>query len=70
MFRVRANPGNPYVLSDYSLAVEMEDGDYEVQPVDVPVYQVFQCGTTGANLCIHSLEVGEENDDLGVHPNE
>jgi hypothetical protein len=70
MFRVRANPGNPYVLSDYSLAVEMEDGDYEVQPADVPVYQVFQCGTTGANLCIHSLEVGEENDDLGVHPQE
>jgi hypothetical protein len=68
MFRVRANPGNPYVLSDYSLAVEMEDGYYEVQAADLPVYQVYQCGDKGANLCIHALEAGEENDDWGVHP--
>jgi hypothetical protein len=67
MFRVRANPGNPCVLSDYSLAVEMEDGYYTVQPADLPVYQVYQCGANGTNLCIHPLEAGEENDDLGVH---
>jgi hypothetical protein len=70
MFRVRANPGNPYVLSDYSLVVEMEDGYYTVQAADLPVYQVYQCGANGANVCVHALEVGEENDDWGVHPDE
>ncbi len=70
MFRVRALPGNPYVLSNYTLAVDMEDGDYVVKPADLPVYQVYQCGELGAQLCIHALEAGEENDDLGVHPGE
>jgi hypothetical protein len=70
MFRVRADSGNKYVLSNYDLAVEMEDGYYTVQPEDLPVYQVYQCGNDGANLCIHALAAGEENDDLGVHPDE
>jgi len=70
MFRVRAMLGNPYVLSDYLLAVDMEDGDYKVQPADLPVYQVYQCGEQGTELCIHALQVGEENDDFGVHPDE
>jgi hypothetical protein len=70
MFRVRAARGNPYVLSDYSRAVDMEDGDYVVQAADLPVYQVYQCGEGGVELCIHALAAGEENDDLGVHPAE
>lgn len=70
MFRVRAVPGNPYVLSDYSLAVEMEEGDYTVRPEDLPVYQVYQCSQSGTDLCIHPLQADEDNDDLGVHPNE
>jgi hypothetical protein len=70
MFRVRAAPGNPYVLSDYDLAVEMEDGYYEVQPEDLPVYQVYQCSESGEKLCIHPLEAGEDNDDLGIHPDQ
>jgi hypothetical protein len=70
MFRVRAMPGNPYVLSDYALAVDMEDGDYTVQRADLPVYQVYQCGEQGTELCIHALEAGEENDDFGVHPDQ
>jgi hypothetical protein len=70
MFRVRANPGNPYVLDNYDLAVEMEDGDYVVKSTDLPVYQVYQCGPDDAKLCIHSLKAGEENDDLGIHPDD
>jgi len=70
MFRVRALPGNPYVLSDYSLAVQMEDGYYTVDPSDLPVYQVYQCGEGGRDFCVHALEAGEENDDLGVHPDQ
>lgn len=70
MFRVRAMPGNPYVLSNYELAVEMEEGDYTVLTEDLPVYQVYQCDRSGTKLCIHSLEADEDNDDLGIHPNQ
>jgi hypothetical protein len=70
MFRVRAAPGNPYVLSSYTLAVSMEDGDYTVQPQDLPLYQIYQCSLTGTDLCITSLEAGQDNDEMGVHPPE
>jgi len=68
LFRVRALPGNPYVLSDYDRAVDMEQGGYIVQPRDLPVYQVYQCSASGTDLCIRSLAAGEENDRLGEHP--
>ena len=68
MFRVRAEPSNPYVLANYDIAVETEMGRYRVQPADQPVYQVYQCGQYGAALCIHPLKAGEQNDDWGVHP--
>jgi hypothetical protein len=70
LFRVRASPGNPYVLSDYDLAVDMENGEYTVEPEDLPVYQVYQCSPSGTDLCIGSLEAGEDNDRLGVHPDD
>jgi hypothetical protein len=70
LFRVRALPGNPYVLSDYALAVDMEIGEYTVQPEDLPLYQVYQCSPNDTDLCIRSLEAGEDNDRLGVHPDE
>jgi hypothetical protein len=69
-FRVRAMPGNPYVMSDYDLVVDMEDGTYEMQPEDLPAYQLYQCSEDGTGLCIRALAVGEENDRLGVHPDE
>jgi hypothetical protein len=70
LFRVRAMPGNPYVLTDYELAVDMENGEYTVQPGDLPVYQVYQCSLSGTDLCIRPLEAGEDNDRLGFHPDE
>lgn len=66
VFRVRATPGNPYVLSDYGDDVATEDGDYEVQPDDLPVYQIYECSPDGTKLCIESLEAGQENDRDGV----
>jgi hypothetical protein len=68
LFRVRATPGNPYVVSSYDDAVDMENGEYTVQPEDLPVYQVYQCSPSGTDLCMHSLAAGEDNDDFGVHP--
>src|ERR1700683_1060617 len=69
-FRVRAVPGNPYVMSDYDQVVDMEDGTYEVQPEDLPAYQLYQCSPSGTDLCIRPLAAGEENDRLGVHPDD
>lgn len=68
LFRVRALPGNPYVLTDFDLVASMEEGSYIVQPQDLPVYQVFQCSERWTELCIMPLEAEEENDNEGIHP--
>jgi hypothetical protein len=68
VFRVRALPGNPYNLSDYDDAVSTEAGDYEVQPGDIPIYQIYQCNLAGTQLCMEPLRVGDTNDHDGVHP--
>jgi len=67
MFRVRAAPGNPYVLTNFDSAAETENGEYEVQPADLPLYQVYECGEEGQELCIGPLKAGEKNDAPGVH---
>lgn len=69
-FRVHARPGNPYVLSDADLVEEMEEGSFTVRAEDLPVYQIYQCSAAGTDLCIRALEAGEDNDRLGVHPEE
>jgi hypothetical protein len=70
LFRVRATPGNPYVVSRYDDAVDAENGEYIVQPEDLPAYQIYQCSLNGADLCIRPLQAGEDNDRTGVHPEE
>jgi hypothetical protein len=67
VFRVRAMPGNPYVLPDYETATDTEEGTYVVQPQDLPIYQVYQCTDTGLDLCLRRLKAGEENNRLGVY---
>jgi hypothetical protein len=67
VFRVRASPGNHYVMTDYEDAVDMEEGHYVLLPEDLPAYQVYQCTTTGLDICIRSLQAGEENNRLGVY---
>jgi hypothetical protein len=67
MFRVRAAPGNPYVLTNYDLTSEAENGEYTVQPADLPVYEVYQCGKEDEDFCIHALKAGEKNGDRGVN---
>lgn len=68
MFRVRALPGNPYCMTDYDSAADMEEGAYEMSAEDLPAYQVYQCSVTGSDLCIRPLKEGEVNDRLGIHP--
>ena len=67
LFRVRGDEGGFYNLGDYELAVNMEEGEYQVQPDDLPLYQVYQCTETGTVLCIAPLHAGEENDAMGVY---
>lgn len=69
-FRVRALPGNPYVMSRSEDTDAMEEGSYVVKPEDLPAYQVYQCDASGTLLCISPLKAGEENDTLGVHPDQ
>jgi hypothetical protein len=66
-FRVRAEPGNPYVLDDYELAIDVEEGTYVVEPQDLPLHEVYQCSESGTELCIRALGAGEENNQLGVY---
>jgi len=69
-FRVRTTPHNLYAMFSFDDAVNMEDGSYELQPEDLPAYQVYQCSADQKQLCIRPLEAGEMNDDLGIHPDE
>ncbi len=68
VFRVRATPGNAYVLPDYESATDTEEGTYVVQPEDLPIYEVYQCTESGLDLCIRALAAGEANNRLGVYP--
>jgi hypothetical protein len=67
-FRVRALPGNAYVLTDYDQAAATEDGDYVVQPGDLPLYQVYECSDDGETLCIAALHAGEKNNAVAGDP--
>jgi hypothetical protein len=67
-FRIRAMPGNRFVMSKIEQVAAMERGEYIVQPQDLPASQIYQCGPTWRDLCIHELQAGERNDRLGVHP--
>jgi hypothetical protein len=67
-FHVRAIARNQYAMSSFDDAVNMEDGSYEMQPEDLPAYQVYQCSADQKHLCIRPLAAGEMNDDLGIHP--
>jgi hypothetical protein len=67
-FRLHALPGNPYVMTDYESVSAMEEGEYTVQEEDLPAYQIYQCSLTGTDLCIRPLQTDEDNDRLGIHP--
>jgi len=68
VFRVRAMAGNPYALSDYDLAVSTEAGEYEVQPEDIPISEVYECGADSSQLCIEPLAAGRPNGTDGGVP--
>jgi hypothetical protein len=66
-FRVRANSGNPFVVSDAEDVVAIASGDYVVQAKDLPLFQIYQCNSNMTELCIRGLAPGEKNGAVG-HP--
>jgi hypothetical protein len=68
LFRIQPQPGNKYAMTDFEDVASMEAGDYQVQPDDLPAYQIYQCSEDWTKLCIRALAAGELNDRLGVHP--
>ncbi|MBZ5574672.1 MAG: hypothetical protein LAO09_22680 [Acidobacteriia bacterium] len=58
-FRLRAQPGNPFVLDDYRDLVAVELGEYVVQTRDLPVDLVYLCGDLRDRVCSRSLHAGE-----------
>ena len=66
-FRVRANSGNLFVVSNAEDAVAIASGDYVVKPRDVPIFQIYQCNLSMTELCIRGLSPGEKNGAVEVH---
>jgi hypothetical protein len=60
-FRVRALPDNGKVMSRVADVWQMEVGNYNVRPEDLPAYEIYQCGERGRQLCLRSLQAGEKN---------
>jgi hypothetical protein len=58
-FRVRAQAGNPIVISEYPDVEAVEEGKYIVKPRDLPLYEVFLCGAARHDVCLSSLQAGK-----------
>lgn len=57
-FRLRANPGNRIATASMDDANHMMIGNYVVQPGDLPLWHIFQCGPTDVDLCLRPLLPG------------
>jgi hypothetical protein len=58
-FRVRAIAPNPYVASNYTDSIEMQVGEYVVQPRDLPLYELTL--DDSGKLMVVSLQAGGPN---------
>jgi len=58
-FRVRGLPGNWFVTSDYSAAAEISAGTYTAQQSEMPMYQIYVCGSKDREerLCLRLMSV-------------
>jgi len=69
-FRVRVSEGgSPLNTDDSRASLQMEAGEYVVQPRDLPIAQIYQCDEHDwTRLCVRQLAVGEANGRIGYHP--
>jgi len=60
-FRIKADPGNRIVTASTTDSRDMELGQYIVRPEDLPITEIFSCGRTLTEICVHPLKAGEAN---------
>jgi hypothetical protein len=58
-FRVRANFGNPFVMTDWKAEEQVTFGGYVVEAHDLPLHQIYQTDSNLTTLGIRELAVGE-----------
>jgi len=63
-FRVRALPGSPIATDSADKSEDMASGDYVVQPKDLPLVSIYQCGDSDWTvLCADPLRAGNKTED-------
>ena len=66
-FRVRAKKISWAAISSADLAEDVASGEYELDAVELPMKQIYQCDASDlARLCIRDLKAGEVNGRLSV----
>lgn len=60
-FRVRAVPGNPFVLTNFADCQAAATGKYIVRVADEPLYQIEQGSSNSETMSIRLLSVGKTN---------
>jgi hypothetical protein len=58
-FRVRATPGNPFVVAHWLDSEAIRTGAYKPQPQDPPLSEIYLCASDGAQLCLRKLASGD-----------
>jgi hypothetical protein len=67
-FRVRVGKGSPIATDSADDSSDMESGGYEVEDTDPPLVQIYQCNADDwKRLCLHTLAVGENTGQFGLH---
>ena len=67
-FRVRATPGNPFVVANFATTDALQTGHYVVRQQDLPMAQIYQCDLSMTQLCMRALTAGEPNGRYGIQP--
>jgi hypothetical protein len=64
-FRLRAQPGNSFVISDYAEVGNLERGQFVFKRPDIAVYRLFSC-EAGREICADRVSPGQRlmEDDL------
>jgi len=63
-FRARAMPGSWAVTDSADKSEAMSSGDYVVQPQDLPLVSIYQCGDTDwTQLCAAPLRAGDKSEE-------
>jgi hypothetical protein len=63
-FRIRVRAGSPIVTASSNTAEDMAAGEYVVQPFDLPLTAIFQCGASGfTKLCAAPLAAEKKTEE-------